>query len=565
MMVPSNILSLATPLLTERRISKATPSENPHDEWYKITLTAADAIEIHINNLTHPSSCVEVYDQYGTRLERSAFTAGSPLIMRFFPSREGCYFIKLTIGPDPDPTHLCQLFVDKYTRLSGTVSGSLRLSADTGPYLLGPDDVIISAGCSVTVEAGTTLNVRGNRKIVVRDSGTLSLCGEATRPITIIGATGDPANHRWDQLEASTQAVTFSAHLIIQYDNDANGADFPASPAPFVAAASSLQEFTSTIEEAMLIKRAGIIPPPVRLDYIKTWFQQVSPYHFSFLEEILPFELYFGNDVTTFADWEIDSLRVSHERYESGHINYWDFVNGNFTSDLAEAAQLFASQLTSPEPRIQRLIDFLALGQNFRQTHGTFRLYDLINPFNDEEDEEFQRTFERMASAFWYAHNTSIVYWDKMARELGLWDKEDELEQQFINSVIIRVHFAADLPFTIPGYGNNIPPVGFLGIVINHGPFRYPKEYPIPEPEHEVNYGTLSTAAYLKFFFETLVKRKTNPLYTWWIPSQADDQLFRLLNEKGISIDSPPEDWDREFIQPSQKTLEEIQHYYLST
>ncbi|KQL46848.1 hypothetical protein AN963_18305 [Brevibacillus choshinensis] len=562
-MTISSKLPPATPLLTERRIAKTSPNIDPHEEWYEITLTSTDALEIHINNLTHPDSCIEIYDKFGTRLEHSSFTPDSPIIHHFFPEKEGLYFIRLTIGPDPNPDHLYQLFVDRYTPLSGTIIGSIRLTAEEGPYLIGPRDLIIPAGSSVTVEAGATLNVRGPNKIVVQDSGALYLCGESTNHITIIGAIGDPTKHQWNQLFKSPQAETLTQHLVIQYDNDENGIDFLSFPTPFVATASTFEEFTATIEEASHYRRAAIIPPAARLEYIKTWFKQASPYHFSFLEELIPFELYFGNDVTSFADWEMDSLRVSSERFDAGHINYWDFVNGNFTSDLVEAAQLFTNKQSSSEPRIQRMIDFLNIGQNWRQTHGYFKWYDLLNPFN-KEGEEFERTFEQMAPTFWLAHNTSIIYWDKKARELGLWEKENVLEQQFINSVIIRVHFAADLPFTIPGYGNNIPPVGFVGISINHGPLSYPKQYPIPAPEHDVNFGTLSIASYLKFFFDTLFNRRTNSIYTWWIPTQADQQLYQLLKEKGISVDSPPEDWDREFIQPSQKTLEEIQHFYLT-
>ncbi len=99
---------------------------------------------------------------------------------------------------------------------------------------------------------------------------------------------------------------------------------------------------------------------------------------------------------------------------------------------------------------------------------------------------------------------------------------------------------------------------------IYRGPLRYPSEYPAPEPDRDVDYGSLSVASYLKFLFASLIKGQTNPIYTWWLPTQADQQLYRLLDEKGLSLDSPPEDWDREFIQPSQKTLEEIQNYYLS-
>lgn len=555
--------SQAAELQTATPITQASPNLEPREEWYKLWLTSSEAIEIHINNLTHPCSSLEIYDREGNQLKEAVYSPHTSIVLPFFPPGEGYYYIHLTIGPDPDPAHVYQLHIDKYTRLSGTINDSLLVKADQGPYLLGPEDLMIPAGCCVTVEAGAVINVRGPNKITVKDEGALYLTGEENNPITIIGATGDASQHQWDQLVLSPLAETGTLHTIIQYDNDDNGMDFLTPVAPLIAAASSVEEFRETKAEAAYINRANMIPPASRLAYLKTWFQQVSPYRFSFLGDLLPFELYFGIDVTTFADWEMDSTRVNEKRMEAGQINYWDFVNGNFATDLMEAAHLFANKQSSPELRIQRLIDFLSLGQGWRQKHGYFKWYDLLNPFNNEE-EEFYQTFEQMASTFWLAHNTSIIYWDKIARDLGLWQKENEFEQQFINSVIIRVHFAADLPITIPGYGNNIPPIGFLGITINVGPFRYPKQYPAPEPEQDVNCGSLSTASYLKFLFETLIKGQTNPVYTWWLPTQADKQLYRMMNEKGVSFDSPPEDWDREFIQPSQKTLEEIQQFYLS-
>ncbi|MGD8190489.1 hypothetical protein ACQCN2_10935 [Brevibacillus ginsengisoli] len=430
--------------------------------------------------------------------------------------------------------------------------------------MIGPEDLTIPSGSCVTVEAGSVINVRSRNKMIVQDAGSLYFNGEAEKPITIIGATGDSTKQQWNQLFVSSRAKSTLSHVIVQYDTDQNGIEFLTPASPYIAAASSTEKFTADLEETSYLKRASFLPPSTRLDYIKSWFQQASPYRFSFINDLMPFELYFGNDVFTFADWEVASMRVNEKRLQAGLMNYWDFVNGNFAADLLEAAHLLAGNQSSLDLRIQRLIDFLVLGQNWRQKHGCFKWYDLLNPFKDDEEEFFQ-TLEQMTTTFWLAHNSSIIYWDKKARDLGIWQKETRFEQQFINSVIIRVHFAADLPFTIPGFGNNIPPIGFLGISINHGPLRYPKMYPAPKPERDVNYGSLSLASYLKFVFEFLLKGQTNPIYTWWLPTQADKKLYRLLNEKGISLDSPPEDWDREFIQPSQKTLEEIQKYYLAS
>ncbi|MED1945236.1 MULTISPECIES: hypothetical protein [Brevibacillus] len=556
------VSSYTSILETDKRIRKASPNLEAKVEMYKLFLASTDAIEIHMSNLTHPLTTITIYDIHRTKLAEAEYSPNAPIILPFFPEEDGLYYVQLTIGPDPDPQHTYQLHVDKYKRLSGIINQSEELSAENGPYMIGPEDVIIAAGTSISFEAGTSINVRCQNKIVVQNGASISFRGEPDKPVVVIGAIDDTTAHRWNQLVLSPLAEATFQHIIVQYDNDEDGVDFLTSAAPFVAIASSVEEFESTIAKANYVERAAVVSPSSRLDFIKTWFQQSSPYCFHIFGDLLP-ELYFGIDVTTFARWETDTKRINEERVEAGEINYWDFVNGNFTADLIEATLLFANNESSPELRIQRLIDFLIIAQKWRRKHGCFSLFDMLDPFHDH-DEEFYKTFEQMSSAFWLAHNTSIIHWDTLSRELGIWQKESFFERQFINSVMIRLHFAADLPFSLPGYGNNIPPVGFLGISIHFGPFRYPEDYPAPGPEFDVNYGELSTATYVKFMFESLLNGKTNPVYTWWIPTQADKELFRTLQEKGISLDSPPEDWDREFVQPARKTLEEIRAYYLN-
>ncbi|MED2255077.1 hypothetical protein ABEO98_25050 [Brevibacillus parabrevis] len=557
-----NTLANVSMLETDKPIRKASPDIDPHIEMYKLFLTSKEAIEIHISNVTHPSSGIEVYDMHGTKLCEVRYTPGGSLILPFFPPEDGFYYIKLTIGPDPDPQHSCQLHVDKYVRLCGTMEDDREFTAAGGPYMIGPTDVTIPAGVCVSFEAGASINVRCQHKIIVEDYGSIAFNGQKDTPVIIIGAIDNGTAHHWGQLVLSSQAKSSFTHILVQYDNDEDGVDFLASSSPFVARSTSIEQFQADIAKTSYLERAIVVPPSSRLAFIKTWFQQSSPYRFHLLGDLLPFELYFGIDVTTFAHWETETKRVNEHRSQAGDVNYWDFVNGNFTADLLEATHLFSNNQQSSEPRIQRLIDFLLLAQSWRQKHGYFKWYDLIDPFS-EHDQEFFKTFEEMSSSFWLAHNTSIIYWDTIARDLGIWQKEDFFEQQFINSVIVRLHFAADLPFSLTGYGNNIPPVGFLGISIHYGPFRYPEQYPAPGPEFDVNYGQLSTAEYLKFMLESLLKGQTNPVYTWWIPTQADRDLFHILNEKGISLESPPEDWDREFIQPAQKTLDEIRAHYL--
>ncbi|MED1918931.1 hypothetical protein P4V64_26830 [Bacillus thuringiensis] len=556
------VSSYTSILETDKRIRKASPNLEPKVEMYKLFLTSTDAIEIHMNNLTHPLTTIRIYDIHRTKLAEAEYSPNAPIILPFFPVEDGLYYVQLTIGPDPDPQHTYQLHVDKYKRLSGIINQSEEFPAENGPYMIGPADVIIAAGTSISFEAGTSINVRCQNKIVVQNGASISFRGESDKPIVVIGAIDDATAHRWNQLVLSPLAEATFQHIIVQYDNDEDGVDFLTSAAPFVAIASSVEEFESTVAKTNYVERAAVVSPSSRLDFIKSWFQQSSPYRFHIFGDLLP-ELYFGIDVTTFARWETDTNRINEERVEAGEINYWDFVNGNFTADLIEATYLFANNESSPELRIQRLIDFLFIAQKWRRKHGCFSLFDMLDPFHDY-DEEFYKTFEQMSSSFWLAHNTSIIHWDTLSRELGIWQKESFFERQFINSVMIRLHFAADLPFSLPGYGNNIPPVGFLGISIHFGPFRYPEDYPAPEPEFDVNYGELSTATYVKFMFESFLNGKTNPVYTWWIPTQADKELFRTLQEKGISLDSPPEDWDREFVQPARKTLEEIRAFYLN-
>ncbi|EJL26875.1 hypothetical protein [Brevibacillus sp. BC25] len=556
------VSSYTSILETDKRIRKASPNLEPKVEMYKLFLASTDAIEIHMNNLTHPLTTIRIYDIHRTKLAEAEYSPNAPIILPFFPEEDGLYYVQLTIGPDPDPQHTYQLHVDKYKRLSGIINQSEEFPAENGPYMIGPEDVILAAGTSISFEAGTSINVRCQNKIVVQNGASISFRGESDKPIVVIGAIDDATAHRWNQLVLSPLAEATFQHIIVQYDNDEDGVDFLTSAAPFVAIASSVEEFESTVAKTNYVERAAVVSPSSRLDFIKSWFQQSSPYRFHIFGDLLP-ELYFGIDVTTFARWETDTKRINEERVEAGEINYWDFVNGNFTADLIEATYLFANNESSPELRIQRLIDFLIIAQKWRRKHGCFSLFDMLDPFHDY-DEEFYKTFEQMSSSFWLAHNTSIIHWDTLSRELGIWQKESFFERQFINSVMIRLHFAADLPFSLPGYGNNIPPVGFLGISIHFGPFRYPEDYPAPEPEFDVNYGELSTATYVKFMFESFLNGKTNPVYTWWIPTQADKELFRTLQEKGISLDSPPEDWDREFVQPARKTLEEIRAFYLN-
>lgn len=81
-----NTLANVSMLETDKPIRKASPDIDPHIEMYKLFLTSKEAIEIHISNVTHPSSGIEVYDMHGTKLCEVRYTPGGSLILPFFSS-----------------------------------------------------------------------------------------------------------------------------------------------------------------------------------------------------------------------------------------------------------------------------------------------------------------------------------------------------------------------------------------------------------------------------------------------------------------------------------------------
>ncbi|WP_248565518.1 hypothetical protein [Paenibacillus sp. L3-i20] len=322
---------------------------------------------------------------------------------------------------------------------------------------------------------------------------------------------------------------------------------------------------------------ATTIIPSDRDDAMKQWYMEVSPYKMKVATKVeytgvwyrpILFtnkkDMYHGMDVELFTSWEIESNRISDTRYNIGTINYWEWVNAGFTYDTQRAKTLADNNQTSNQINIQRLIDYRKTGKVYLKKYGRLSLGQLANPFDNVTAAKFYSHVRTMSASFWKSHNTSIVYWDDSARRYGYYGSEDPVKQTFIDGVIIRVEFTSDLPFSIPTFGNNVPPVGLIGVFLNSGPFKYPTVYPAPAPSSStIDYGNGATAEIIRAYMEFLLNEGTNPVFTWWIPGSADDEARAFLQSKGLTIDSPREDWKLQFVDPAAKTIEAIKKKYL--
>lgn len=526
------------------------------EEWYKIWLEANDAIEVHMSEIP-VNQCYSLYLFYenGAEITESINAKMTPEMSTYIAKEAGFCFIKVVAEYGFDQQQSYRLHVEKYTGLSGTIEGIRTLRAHDGPYMVGPDTLIVASGAVLNVEAGAIINFRHGQLIEVQQEGALHLNGEKDNPVFIIGVSGGSPQSHWHELVVHDQAMIVQQFVTVQYDSYS----VLSNLRPLSAALDAIAEPTN-------------IPPSERPNLIKQWYLEASPYVFHVIgglgidlgEPFKTVQLYLGIDVEIFTKWEVESGRISDARFQKGEINYWEYVNANFTADLVEAARLSKDNQTSEQYRIQRLIDFLNKGKEWRQRNGYFKASQFLNPFEEKKVADFYQLFLDMSYLFWLSHNTSVVYWDKRARELGTYAKENKIEAAFIDGVIIRVDFTAELPVVIPGYENNVPPIGLIGIFLHNGPFKYPMEYPAPMPCVEVNYGNQTTAALLKHYFERLLHGGMSAVYTWWLPTLADADLQKQLLEKGVRMDSPLEDWERELIQPAKKTVEEIQQKYLN-
>lgn len=524
------------------------------ENWYKIWLDANEAIEVQVSNIP-ANQCyrLQLFHEHHTLQEESNHSGKLPDLCTYIAREAGFCLIKVT-AESPFEEQPYSLYVEKYKGLSGNIEGTHHLSAQNGPYMLGPDDLILSPGAVLEVEAGAVLNFRHGQFLEVHRGGTLNLNGEKEKPVLIMGVSGGSVQAIWQELIIHDQARLNQRFVTVLYDSYSALPDL-----------EPLSNAMATIEEPTAI------PPSARPSLAKQWYMEASPYMITVLDgfDSDPFhplktiELYLGIDVEIFTQWEVESGRISDARFQQAQVNYWEYVNANFTADLLEAARLCAAEQTSDEYRIQRLIDYLRKGKEWRQQNGYFRLKDFINPFDEKSFSDFYEQFMEMSYQFWLSHNTSVVYWDKRARELGIYAREDRIERAFIDGVIIRVDFTAELPVVIPGYENNVPPVGLIGLFLKSGPFRYPMEYPAPVPQDDHDYGNKTTAALFQYYIELLIDGKTSAVYTWWLPTPADSDLKKQLQAQGVRPNSSLEEWEREIVQPAQKSVEEIQQKYL--
>ncbi len=305
--------------------------------------------------------------------------------------------------------------------------------------------------------------------------------------------------------------------------------------------------------------------PQARLKYIREWYKQASPYHFTWLDIFNKKKrnlrtYYLGMDVEMFSAWELQSSRIPLKQPFNANLNYWNYVNSNFIRDLQQAEKLYQQDQSTSDPRIQYFVDFLNKGREWNEQFGKV---SFIKRWKKAWFQAFHHHFLEMCRLFWLSHNTSIVYWDYMARKQGIYQQEDSVEQLFINGVIIRVDFTASLPIRMPIYGNMVIPIGLIGEFLNHGPFRYPHLYPAPMPDDVFDFSHHANGALLHHYISFFLNRHFSAVFTWWIPTPADSELEHLLHQHGLTLEASPSSWLREVLEPAEQTVEGLHHKYL--
>ncbi|MBL0387800.1 hypothetical protein JJB07_14255 [Tumebacillus sp. ITR2] len=539
---------------TKFRAALATESES---YWYKFYLRAGEAVEIELSEMPRGVLYdLEVYDGDGSLVLGSAPLNDSVRFASYEGSIDADIFIRVYSQQGSDPNHEFALHVDRYKSLNGILTDNHTLYAFEGPYRIGGGDLVIAPGAVLDVEAGTILNVRSANVIRVHSGGTLNLLGSAELPVVILGATEAGPGGLWKELELAGDAVVKRQFVTIYYDH---------------------QETSDAPPPGQVIN----ILPSERPALIRQWYQLASPYLSSIIDgvestgkwydpwAIKKRDLYFGMDVEMFAQWEYESGRLCDTRFQQGVTNYWEYVNAGFLHDILLARQCVDNGESAPHFRIQRLMDYLCHGKSWREKHGVLKSTHILPKLDDalEEESELHTHVKEMSTLFWWSHNTSIVYWDQLARELGLHNQEEHDENLFVNGVIIRLHFSSDLPYQFLSFGNQMPPVGMIGIFLNHGPFKYPDVYPCPPapaaPEGSLDYHDETTIGLIKTYFEFLLQDGTNPVFTWWLPTPADREARRILETTGLSMGASMQDWKRELVDPAIQTLHEIQVKYL--
>jgi hypothetical protein len=528
-------------------------------DWYKFWLRAGEAVEIELSEM--PLGVLydlEVYDQSGDLFLGTAPLNDRVRFASYEAAADGEIYIRVfsSVGCDPDREYA--LHVDRFRNLNGTITGVQTLYAFEGPYRIGGGDLVIAPGGVLDVEAGTVLNVRSQDVLRIQSGGTLNLLGDAAQPVVILGATAQGEDGFWQGLEAEDGASIKRQFVTIFYDL----IETPAPPKP------------GTVVNILPTERPALI---------RQWYQLASPYLSTVIDgvestgkwydpwAIKKRDLYFGMDVEMFAQWEVDSGRLCDQRFQRGEVNYWEYVNAGFLHDMLTARECLDNDEPAPHFRIQRMIDYLRHGKSWRDKHGVLKSTQILPRLDDlvEEDTELHQHMKEMSTLFWWSHNTSIVYWDHLARQLGLHAQEEHPEHQFVNGVIIRLDFSSDLPYQFLSFGNQMPPVGMIGIFLNHGPFKYPDCYPAPPappaPEGALDYHDETTIGLIKTYFEFLLHDGTNPVFTWWLPTPADREARQILETTGLTLDASMQDWKREVLDPAIQTLHEIQEKYLKS
>ncbi|HEU4965206.1 MAG TPA: hypothetical protein VFV52_15365 [Bacilli bacterium] len=548
------------------RATLATPGD---EDWYRLELAAGEAVEFDLFDLPPKTDyAVELYDGDGNLLTSGRRLGERVRIGAHAAIVSGAYYLCVYSLDGSDPRHAYALHIDRYQALEGVIAEEMTLTPEQGPYHLGKSGVTLLSGATLRVEAGTVLNVRSGGQVHVQEGARLAVQGEARHPVFVLGVAGDKPPRSWltgAGVGAGTAETLLLQGVLEQQD--------------LLPKESVLQQGAEEV-----IVREGLyepqdptqIPPSERAAWIRDWYLAASPYRFTWFEglewtgnwsdplKVKRQEVYFGLDVELFTDWEVESGRLTDERFAAGELNYWEFVNAGFLADLEEARQVAQGSKRASHVRVQHFADYLTLGRQWLHRHGVWKVSHLLSLFHKPEESEWLAHLRQLSDLFWLSHNTGVVYWDDLARQNGLHAGEDVFEALFINGVIIRVDYTASLQFALPVFGHKLPPIGLIGLMLHHGPFRYPDVYPAPKPEGDAQEVEVDTAAqlvqaYLRFTLEA----RTNPVFTWWIPTGADDELRRLMKEKGLTFESSLDDWKRELVQPAWKTLLEIRQKYL--
>ncbi|TDQ42627.1 hypothetical protein [Aureibacillus halotolerans] len=504
-------------------------------KMFSLQIAYGEAIEIHLFEHTKNSEwTLTLQDHEGVIVQQVLTTMHVAPVLVYAPKLNSVKSFSLGVTGQGGT---CTVQVDRFRVLEGKCESDQYLTRQNGPYMIGELGWTLAENVNVTVGSGTVFTMRTGGHINLRDKSSLWFKGTKEQPTIFIGLM-----HTWDTYinKASTAQVE-GTHTMAQYDSKLS-------------------------HQAVDLAGVAELPPNQRLEKVRAWYQHRSPYQFHLLhwpkkmhwaDRFHDAALYFGMDVEWFMKWETTSGRVVPLRPG----NYWDFVNSHFAEDLQQANDLYEAKRTAMHPRIQHFINYIEESDAWHRKYGRLKLTDLFRPGFVKA---WHTHFIKLSTLFWLSHNTSIVYWDNEARELGIYEREDPIEQKFIDGVVIRVNFTSALPIELPGKGRAIPPIGLIGLFLFHGPLAYPAIYPAVFPEGPFQFHAKTNAALIHGYFEAMLHHEYSSVFTWWFPTPSDLELKQILEEKQLQLHSPLEDWVRELIQPEKWSLQEIQRKYLS-